>query len=125
MGHKKTATLGSPFFMTSSYRIDRLFRVPDVDQRADGCFGQFAAAFEPGFNSGTLLFGYRATFLQANQTEVVAANIAQTVGFHGFFQERVEESINGFISQIFFEIQVQFETQLLILTNYIFLPFLM
>jgi hypothetical protein len=102
--------------MTSSYRIDRLFRVPDVQQRADGDFSQFAAAFEPGFNSSTLLFGHRATFLQANQTEVVAANIAQTVGFHGFFQERVEESINGFISQIFFEIQVQLETQLFLLT---------
>ncbi len=61
-------------------------------------FGQFTAAFQPGFNSSTLLFGHRATLLQAYQTEVVAANIAQTVGFHGFFEECVEESVNGFFS---------------------------
>ena len=51
------------------------------------------------------------------QTEVVAANITQTIGFHGFFDEGFEESVNGFFGQVFFEVQVQLETQLLKFIN--------
>lgn len=100
----------------SGSRVDRLFRIPGVQQRADFDVGQFAAAFEPGFDSGTLLFADRATLGRAHQTEVITANVIEAVGIHGFSQEGVEEGIDGFVGQVFLETQVQFETQLLALT---------
>ena len=70
--------LGPPLRLTSGYRIDWLFRVPHVQQRANFNAAQLWARFQPGFNSCTLFFADRAALLQANQTVVVAANITST-----------------------------------------------
>lgn len=101
----------------SGCRIDRLFRIPGVQQRADFNLGQFAAGLEPAFNGGALLFGDRATLSQANQTVVIAAYVIQTVGIHRFFQEGVEECVNRRVVQVFLELQVQFKAQLPPLTT--------
>ena len=106
-----------PPCITSGYRIDRLFRVPHVEQRAHFNAGQLWTSFQPGFNSCALLCADRTALLQAHQTVVVAANITKAVGFHGFFQERFEESVDSFFRQVFFEIQVQLKTQLLKFIN--------
>lgn len=107
--------------MTSGYRIDRLFRVPDVHQRASFNAFQLATGFEPSFNSNTLFFADRATLLQANQTVVIAAHVAKAIGLHRFFQECVEESVDSLVVQTFVEIQVQLEAQLLKFINAQFL----
>jgi hypothetical protein len=87
--------------------------VPDIDQRAGSEVHQLVTALQPGFNSSALLFANRATLGQAYQTEVIAANIAQAISDHGITQELFKEGINGCISQIFLEVQVQLKTQLL------------
>ncbi|SPO54229.1 protein of unknown function [Pseudomonas sp. JV551A1] len=97
--------------------VDRLFRVPGVQQRADLDLGQFATAFEPGFNGCTLFFADRAAFDRAHQAEIVTAYIVQAIGVHGFCQERVEESIDCLVVQIFLEFQVQLEAQFLKLVD--------
>ena len=63
------------------------------------------------------LGGNRTTGGFADQTEVVAAHVVQAIAIHRFGQEGVEESVNRFVVQTFFEIQVQFETQLLKFIN--------
>src|ERR1700756_4992378 len=103
--------------MTSDCRVDRLFWMPSVQQGADFNAGQLWTSLQPRFNSGTLLFVDRTTGGFANQTEVITADVVQAVAVHCFSQECFEESVNRFIVQTFFEVQVQFETQLLKFIN--------
>lgn len=97
--------------------IDRVVRVPDVDQRAGSEVHQLVTAFQPGFNGSALLFADRATLAQAHQTEVIAANITQAIGGHGVTQKVFQEGVDGSIAQIFLEVQVQLKTQLFSLTT--------
>jgi len=90
--------------------------MPGVHQRADFNFGQFATGLEPGFNDCALLFSHRAALGEANQTEVITANIVQTIGVHGFCQESIKESVDCLVVKILFEVQVQLKTQLFRLT---------
>lgn len=103
--------------MTSGGRVDRRLWMPSVQQRADFNASQLWAGLEPRFNGCTLLFGDRTTSGFAHQTEVFATHVVQAVAVHRFGQECFEERVNRFIVQTFFEVQVQFETQLMILTN--------
>lgn len=96
--------------------IDRVVWVPDVDQRAGGEIHQLVTAFQPGFNGSALLFVDRATLGQAHQTEVIAADIAQAVNGHGVTQELLKKAVDGLISQVLLEVQVQLKTQLFGLT---------
>ncbi len=109
---------------SGSLGVDRLVRIPSVQQRTELDVGQFAAALEPSFDNSALLFADRATLGQANQAEVITTDVIQAVGIHGFSEEGIEESIDGFVGQVFLEFQVQFETQLLRLANLTILPFL-
>lgn len=103
--------------MTSDSRVNRCLWMPGVQQFADFNAGQLWASLEPRFNSGTLFFVDRTTGGFADQTEVIAAHVVQAIAVHRFSQECFEESVNRLIVQTFFEVQVQFETQLLKFIN--------
>src|SRR5690606_4476672 len=93
--------------------MDRLVRIPDVDQLADPAAGQFAASLEPGFHLGALLGADRAAAAQADITEIIGTDEAQAVGLDGLGEEIFHCRVALGLAEVLAVIQMHFEAQFL------------
>src|SRR5690606_12147438 len=104
---------GEPGARSRSGLVDRVFRIPDVQQRADLVVLQLVTALQPGFDGGALLLVDRATLGQADQTVVFATHVIQTIAGNGLVEELIDEIVESLVAQVGLEVQGQLEAQLL------------
>src|SRR5690606_31073980 len=100
---------------------DRVFRIPDIQQRADAGVFQFAATLEPGLDPGALLLAHRATTAQADEAVVFTTDVAKAVGLDRITQEGFDEGIQFSPGKPLTELEGQLETQFLELVDTEFL----